>query len=94
VCRQPDPMTSQPLVEVVDRDNDADLATTLVHEYAHAILHFGVEDEPERAKRELEAEAIAYLVGRHSKEVCQRLAMKLVVQPVIIEEQEMRREDK
>jgi len=65
VCHQLDPMTSQPLVEVVDRANDADLATTLVHEYAHAILHFDVEDEPERAKRELEAEAVAYIVGRH-----------------------------
>jgi hypothetical protein len=64
VCRQHDPRTTQPLVEVVDRENDADLATTLVHEYAHAVLHFGVEEEPERAKRELEAEAVAYIVGR------------------------------
>jgi len=43
----------------------ADLAVTLVHEYAHALLHFDIEDEPERAKREVEAEAVAYIVGRY-----------------------------
>jgi hypothetical protein len=64
ICRQRDSMTCQPLVEVVDRGNEADLATTLVHEYAHALLHFEVEDETERAKRECEAEAVAYVVGR------------------------------
>jgi len=30
----------QPRVEVRDRENDADLARTLIHEYAHALLHF------------------------------------------------------
>ena len=37
----------------------------MIHEYAHALLHFDVEDEPERAKREVEAEAVAYIVGRY-----------------------------
>ncbi|MFP9193850.1 ArdC-like ssDNA-binding domain-containing protein [Natrialbaceae archaeon A-CW1-1] len=54
-----------PLVEVHDRENQADLAVTLVHEYAHAMLHGGVDDETERSKRELEAEAVGYIVGRY-----------------------------
>ncbi len=56
---------AQPLVEVRDRENQADLAVTLVHEYAHAMLHGGVDDETERSKRELEAEAVGYIVGRY-----------------------------
>ncbi|KDE56809.1 LtrC [Halostagnicola sp. A56] len=55
----------QPLVEVQDRENSAALAVTLVHEYAHALLHGGVDDETERSKRELEAEAVGYIVGRY-----------------------------
>ncbi len=63
VCQyRPD---AQPLVEVRDRENQADLAVTLVHEYAHAVLHGGVNDEAERSKRELEAEAVGYIVGRY-----------------------------
>mgnify|MGYP000206369820 CR=1 FL=1 len=54
-----------PLIEVRDRLNRADLARTLVHEYAHALLHEDVDDETERAKREVEAEAVAYTVGRY-----------------------------
>ena len=57
--------TAGPVIEVRDRTNDADLAGTLVHEYAHALLHFDVDDEDERAKREIEAEAVAYVVGRY-----------------------------
>jgi len=53
------------VVEVVDRQNRADLANTLIHEFAHAVLHFDCEDEPERASREVEAEAVAYIVSRH-----------------------------
>jgi len=34
------------------------------HEYAHALLHFDV-DETERSKREVEAEAVAYVVERY-----------------------------
>jgi hypothetical protein len=65
VCRRRNPMSARPLVEVQDRSNEADLARTLIHEYAHARLHFDVDDSDERAKREVEAEAVAYVVGRH-----------------------------
>lgn len=61
VCRYPN---EEPVVEVVNRENEADLASTLVHEYAHALLHEGVECDMERAKREVEAESTAYVVGR------------------------------
>jgi len=37
----------------------------LIHEYAHALLHFDVDDDTERSKREVEAEAVAYVVGRY-----------------------------
>jgi len=56
-------LEKQPLVEVRDRENGADLAVTLVHEYAHALLHGGIDTEDERSKRELEA--VAYIVGRY-----------------------------
>jgi len=65
VCKRRSPSTTNPLVEVVDRANRGDLASTLIHEYAHALLHFDCEDEPERASREVEAEAVAYIVSRH-----------------------------
>ena len=65
VCKHRSPMSMQPVVEVQARPNDADLATTLIHEYAHARLHFDLDDRDERAKREVEAEAVAYVVGRH-----------------------------
>lgn len=55
----------QPVVTAVDRDNQADLAWTLIHEYAHALLHFDVRDTTERSKREVETEAVAYVVGRY-----------------------------
>ncbi|WP_317175956.1 ArdC-like ssDNA-binding domain-containing protein [Halomontanus rarus] len=55
----------RPLVEVRDRENQADLAVTLVHEFAHALLHGGIDDEAERSKHELEAEAVGYIVGRY-----------------------------
>ena len=58
-------LEKQPLVKVRDRENEADLAVTLVHEYAHALLHSGSDTEDERAKRELEAEAVGYIVGRY-----------------------------
>jgi len=50
---------------VRDRENEADLARTLIHEYAHALLHFDVDDDTEQSKREVEAEAVAYVVGRY-----------------------------
>jgi hypothetical protein len=54
------------VVAVRDRQNRADLACTLIHEFAHALLHVnaGFEDV-ERSKREVEAEAVAYIVGRY-----------------------------
>lgn len=64
-CQQCSPMSIKPLVELKDRPNDADLATTPIHEYAHARLNFDVDDDTERSKREVEAEAVAYIVGRY-----------------------------
>ncbi|WP_458210978.1 DUF955 domain-containing protein [Haladaptatus sp. NG-SE-30] len=65
VCKYRSLHNLNPVVEAKARTNQADLAVTLVHEYAHALLHFDVDDEIERAKREVEAEAVAYIVGRH-----------------------------
>ena len=65
VCKNRSLMSLRPLVEAKDRPNEADLATTLIHEYAHACLHFDVDETNERAKREVEAEAVAYVVGRY-----------------------------
>jgi len=50
---------------VRDRENEADLADADPREYAHALLHFDVDDDTERSKREVEAEAVAYVVGRY-----------------------------
>jgi hypothetical protein len=55
----------RPVVELRAHPNQADLAVTLVHEYAHALLHSDITDRDERAKREVEAEAVAYVVGRY-----------------------------
>ena len=65
VCRQERSHDSRPVVGVKARENSADLAATLIHEYAHALLHFDVDDNVERPKREVEAEAVAYIVGRY-----------------------------
>ena len=65
VCKYRSIHSFQPVVEAKTRSNQADLAVTLIHEYAHALLHFDVDSEPERAKREVEAEAVAYIVGRY-----------------------------
>ncbi|UHQ99178.1 ssDNA-binding domain-containing protein (plasmid) [Natrinema zhouii] len=64
VCQYRTPV-EQPLIEVRDRENTADLAVTVVHEYAHARLHGDINNETERSKRELEAEAVGYIVGRY-----------------------------
>jgi hypothetical protein len=37
--------------------------TTLVHEYAHHILHLADDRKTSRDTRELEAEAVAFVVG-------------------------------
>jgi hypothetical protein len=65
VCKYRSKRDLQPVVEAKARSNQADLAVTLIHEYAHATLHSGVTDETERSKREIEAEAVAYIVGRY-----------------------------
>ena len=64
LCK-PQPDVGRPRVEAKARERDAALAGVLIHEYAHALLHVGVPDETERTKREVEAEAVAYVVGRH-----------------------------
>lgn len=46
-------------------DSDAEIAGVLIHEYAHALLHVGSDDTTERPKREVEAGAVGYVVGRH-----------------------------
>jgi hypothetical protein len=65
ICKQRSLHSLNPVVEAKARPNQADFAVTLVHEYAHALLHFDVDDEIERTKREIKAEAVAYFVGRH-----------------------------
>ena len=64
-------------VEVVDGRPAAATLGTLAHEYAHALLHaddaddadgdgvFGTVHEATTAAHEVEAEAVAYIVGRH-----------------------------
>ncbi|GGN25529.1 ArdC-like ssDNA-binding domain-containing protein [Halarchaeum nitratireducens] len=64
ICK-PRQSNEPPLVEVRDRANEADLAVTLVHELAHALLHSAISDPLARSEQELEAEAVAYIVGRH-----------------------------
>jgi hypothetical protein len=65
VCKYRSTRDLQPLVEAKACSNQADLAVTLIHEFAHALLHADVTDETERSKREVEAEAVAYIVGRY-----------------------------
>ncbi|GCF12084.1 hypothetical protein Harman_00190 [Haloarcula mannanilytica] len=52
-------------IEIKAQESTAAMAAVLVHEYAHTLLHNGVTEKPEREKREVEAEAVAYVVGRH-----------------------------
>ena len=65
VCKGRSMYDLHPIIEVVDRENKADLVRTLAHEYAHAKLHFGVDDREEKRKREVEAESVAYAVARN-----------------------------
>ena len=65
VCKYRRKRDLQPVVEAKARVNQADLAVTLIHEFAHVLLHADITDETERAKREVEAEAVAYIVGRY-----------------------------
>ncbi len=65
VCRGPDPYTLKPIVEVRNRENKADLTRTFAHEFAHAELHFNVDDREKKNKREVEAESTAYIISRY-----------------------------
>lgn len=47
VCERMSLIDVQPLVKVRDRANEADLARTLIHECAHALLHFDDDDDTE-----------------------------------------------
>jgi len=64
VCTRLRPADARPVIEVKEREPAA-VAGTLAHEYAHALLHSGTPTDSMRATRELEAEATAYVVGRH-----------------------------
>ncbi|GAA0291018.1 hypothetical protein GCM10009066_01890 [Halarchaeum salinum] len=64
ICK-PRGADERPVVEVRNRANEADLAVTLIHELAHALLHGAISDPLARSEQELEAEAVAYIVGRH-----------------------------
>jgi antirestriction protein ArdC len=56
---------SEEAIMVEAQSNDADEARIAVHELAHAVLHEPSLDENERPRRELEAEATAYVIARH-----------------------------
>ncbi|TKX82287.1 DUF955 domain-containing protein [Halorubrum sp. SD626R] len=60
VCRHVD---DTPHIQVQEADPAA-VAGTLLHEYAHALLH-DPADTADREAREREAEAVAYVAGRH-----------------------------
>lgn len=65
ICKHRRRDNDRPIVEAKARESQADLAVTLVHEYAHALLHDDINDSTERAKREAEAGAVGYIVGRY-----------------------------
>ena len=46
-------------------DTDANTVEVLAHEYAHAKLHVEQADDSDTDARELEAEAVGYIVARH-----------------------------
>jgi len=50
VCKYRSKRDLHPVVEAKARPNQADLAVTLIHEYAHALLHSDVDDATERSK--------------------------------------------
>lgn len=56
---------SETHVRVKRRDDRLKMSMTALHEAAHAMLHEPGVDRPERKAREAEAEAAAYVVGRH-----------------------------
>jgi hypothetical protein len=58
------PRSDPPVIEILDRENTADLARTAIHEFAHAELHAEHSDD-EPSTTEVEAEAVAYVVAQH-----------------------------
>jgi len=54
-----------PTVRAKGGRGPAAIAKTCIHEYAHAELHDPRTADDEREKREVEAEAVAYVVGRY-----------------------------
>ena len=65
VCTERSAYDCSLLVEVRADDNAAQVASVLAHGYAHALLHFDVDDPDEREKREVEAESTAYVVSQY-----------------------------
>jgi hypothetical protein len=65
ICTERSSYDCSLLVEVKEVDNDAQVASVLAHEYAHALLHFDVDDTDERKKREVEAESTAYVFSKY-----------------------------
>jgi glutamate synthase domain-containing protein 3 len=65
VCTERSTYDCSILVEVKNVESDAAIANAIAHEYAHALLHFDVDDRVEREKREVEAESTAYVVSRY-----------------------------
>lgn len=57
-------VTVNPRIRAV-LETDADTVEVLAHEYAHALLHVEQVDNTEKDARELEAEAVGYIVARH-----------------------------
>jgi hypothetical protein len=65
VCSWPQGPDADPVIELRERADAAATAGTMLHELAHARLHAGGAEADERSKREIEAEAVAYIVGRY-----------------------------
>jgi len=65
ICKHQSIDNDRPVVETKARENQADLTVTLIHEYAHTLLYYGTDDATKRAKREVEAEVVGYIVGRY-----------------------------
>jgi len=51
------------LVEIRGRENDGGLTGALVHEYAHTLVHFDVNNDTERSKREIEPKPLSTSLG-------------------------------
>lgn len=65
VCFPKGEQRNRPHIIVKRYSNEAAVAHTLVHEIAHALLHSDAFDDAEEAKREVEAESVAYIVSRY-----------------------------